>query len=386
MRCRAAIHILSLLPLLASCAMGKEQLEINGESGEPEELVDFVPSVKVKEIWSRDFGQIDEKKLIKLEPYLEDGVIYVADSSGKITAYSEKGGKKIWRARLKQPVTGAVGLGEQSVLLGTSKGKVIALDKKTGKQQWERAVSSEILVPPVEAAGIVIVQSIDGKILGLSARDGSTKWVQTQTEPSLSLRGTATPIVFQGVVLTGMANGSVVAVNLSDGRLIWNLPVATPQGRNEIERLVDIDAPPVIHNGLLFAGSYQGKVVAISLRTGRAAWSRGISTYTGLVADSANIYLTDDDSNVIALDQKSGSVIWRYEKLRGRKLNAPVVTQDYVVVGDLDGYVHWLKKDDGSMAARYRVANSAIRAKALVNGDVLYVSNLDGKLKALRWH
>jgi len=386
MRCRAAIHLLSLLPLLASCATGKEQLQINGEGGEPEELVDFVPSVKVEEIWSRDFGQIDEKKFIKLEPYLEDGVIYAADSSGKITAYSEKRGKTIWRAKVKQPVTGAVGLGEQNVLLGTSKGKVIALDKKTGKQQWERAVSSEILVPPVEAAGIVIVQAIDGKIVGLSARDGSIKWVQTQTEPSLSLRGTATPIVFQGVVLTGMANGSVIAVNLSDGRLIWNLPVATPQGRNEIERLVDVDAPPVIHNGLLFAGSYQGKVVAISLRTGRTAWSREISTYTGLAADRSNIYLTDDDSNVIALDQNSGSVIWRYEKLRGRKLNAPVVTRDYVVVGDLDGYVHWLKKDDGSMAARYRVAGSAIRAKALVNGDVLYVSNLDGKLKALRWH
>ncbi|MBI3545811.1 MAG: PQQ-binding-like beta-propeller repeat protein, partial [Gammaproteobacteria bacterium] len=171
---------------------------------------------------------------------------------------------------------------------------------------------------------------------------------------------------------------------IRDGKLLWEMPVAQPHGRSEIERLVDVDASPLIVEHVLYAASYQGKIIAVDIQTGRILWSRDVSTFSGMDADTRNIYLTNDHGVVMAFDQQTGASVWRQEQLRARKLNAPRYLNGLVAVGDFEGYVHWLSADDGHFVARYRVSHSAIRSQALVDRDLLYVSSQSGTLEALR--
>lgn len=338
----------------------------------PAPLVEFKTEAKIASLWTADVGSASARHLT-LTPALSGDAVYVADASGKVSAYAMDSGRRLWRTELNAPVSGATGVGDGLVVVATRKGAVIALDQANGRELWRTAVSSEVLAPPAVNRGIVAVQTIDGKLIGLSAADGKRAWLYDRTEPALSVRGTSTPVVSADMVLTGFASGRLTALQLRDGRLLWELPVTQPRGRNEIERLVDVDAPPLVQGDTLYAASYHGKLIAVNMRNGSIAWSRDVSTHTGLAADGAYVFLTDENGQVLAFDQRTGASVWRQEKLRGRELNAPVVTGDYVVVGDFEGYVHWLARDDGRLLARYRVASGAIRAPGVLGPAALYV-------------
>ena len=160
--------------------------------------------------------------------------------------------------------------------------------------------------------------------------------------------------------------------------------MAHPRGRSEIERLIDVDAPPLVAGNTLFAASFQGRMVAINIENGRVRWSRELSTYSGMVADDRNVYVTNTAGDVLALDQGSGAALWKQDKLRARVLNGPALTARYVVVGDVEGYVHWLSKEDGQFAARRRLGGGAIRGKMIAMDDTLFVQNQRGVVAALR--
>ena len=362
---------------LSGCG-GKSNLE------PPSELEKFTPAAKIERLWSRNIGTSADEKYIKLSPVIDDNILYAADIEGKVSAINTETGKRLWRTKTKQAVSGAVGVGDDLVLLGTAQGKIIALDKGTGEQRWTTTVSSEVLSPPAASSGVVVVQTNDGKVYGLSSRDGTRIWVQQQNEPSLSLRGISPPVIIRGAAIAGFANGKIGGYVLNDGRVLWILPVSHSRGRSEIERVVDVDLSPLLLGDTLYAANYQGKVVAINVRSGRVLWSRNTSTFSGITADSSNLYISDDQGNVIALNLDNGSDVWKQEKLRGRWLNAPTIVGSYLAVGDFEGYVHILSREDGEFMARYRFGSEAIRAPILSQGNVMYVSSQNGRLVALR--
>jgi len=354
------------------------------EREQPAPLADFTPQARVQQLWSAELGPLGGKRDVTLAPVVDGDTLYCADTFGGVSALSAADGRLLWRTKFEAAVTAATGVGEGLVLVGTKNGEIIALDKASGERRWSAVAPSEVLAPPVAQAGVVVVQTVDGKLTGLSAKDGAKLWGYERSEPALSLRGTSTPIVVGDTVLTGFASGKVVALSLREGRLLWELAVAQPHGRNEIERLVDVDVPLLVTRDALFAASYQGKLVAIDAQTGRVNWSRDISTYSGMDADRSAVYATDERGQVLALDQKTGASLWRQEKLRARALSAPAYFDDAVVVGDFEGYVHWLARDDGRFIARYRLNGTPIRARAVAGVDALYVVDQDGKIAALR--
>lgn len=367
----------SALGLLIACG-AKSTVE------PPAPLVDFSPTAQVKRVWSKQVGRGDSKRLVSLSPLVHNDIVYVADTSGRVSALAIDNGKQIWSVETKIPIGGGVGFGDDLVLLGSKDGQVLALEPTSGASRWVSPVSSEVLAPPVALSGVVVVQTIDGKIFGLSSRNGSQLWMQQRTEPSLSLRGTSSPIISRGMTLSGFASGKIVAFEIDSGRLVWERTVAYPRGSSEVDRLVDVDSTPLLVGGTLFAASFQGNIVAIDMRTGRTLWSRDVSTYTGMDADQQNIYLTDESGNVLALDQATGTSLWRQDKLRARLLNAPTLVAEYVAVGDLGGYVHWLSKDTGQFAARMRVMDGAIRSRGVAVGSTLFVQGQKGQLAALQ--
>ncbi|HWR87545.1 MAG TPA: outer membrane protein assembly factor BamB [Acidiferrobacterales bacterium] len=371
-------------PLALALALGGCSWFGGPDVEQPAVLVEFEPSAAITQVWSVDIGTGPDRQFLRLGPARHEDTIYTVDVKGRVHALAQQDGKERWRTDLDLAITGGVGFGDDLVLVASRKGAVVALDKSKGQELWRAQVASEVLAPPAADAGVVVVQSVDGKLTGLASANGKRLWTFDRSEPALSLRGTAIPVILSDAVLTGFASGKIVAVNLKNGRLLWETPVAQPQGRSEIERLIDVDVPVLVSGRTLLAAAYQGKIVAVNLESGRLLWSRDISTYSALAADSSNVYVSDVRGHVYALDLQSGSTVWKQDKLALRRLSAPTVTGNAVAVADFEGYVHWLAREDGRFLARERAARAAVLAAPIADGATLYVNTQNGYLAALR--
>lgn len=363
--------------LLGGCSWFGE--EDNTEP--PAKLESFERQVDLKKIWSRSTGDGTDEQFIKLVPTVSGERVYVADRSGTVSAVEIETGKVFWRKKTDIAISAGTGVGEGLVLVGSSEGELVAFEAESGEIRWQTEVSSEVLSVPQVYDDVVIVQTVDGNLSGLNADSGEVIWIHDRSVPVLTLRGTSTPLVADGVVLAGFANGKMTALETGSGREIWEAAVAIPHGRTELQRIVDLDANPVVRQGVLYVTSYQGRLVAISLQDGRVLWNRDMSSYAGLDVGSQHVYVSDTDSEVWALDRRSGGSLWKQGALRRRALTGPVIIGDYVGVGDFDGYLHLLSRLDGSVVGRVRVDSDGIAAAPVaVFGERLLVLGAGGTL------
>ena len=318
-------------------------------------------------------------------PAFEGDIVYTLGKSRReVFAHNLGDGKRLWKARIKDEVSGGVGAGDGLVLVGTTNGEVIALDAADGTERWRSGLESEVLAPPTARDGVVVVTTGDGHMYGLSSTDGARKWSIERAVPTLSLRGGGAPLTTPSLAVRGFADGHLVAVDLHTGREAWDTPIVQPRGRTELERMVDVDCQPVIEGGAIFAAAFQGRVSGVDLATGTVGWARELSCDTGLAADTFNVYAADTDDRISAFDQRSGVVYWEQDALKGRHLTAPAAVGGYVALADLEGYVHWLKADDGTLVGRTRPTRDAFLVNPYVRDGVAYFLSEGGRLYGLR--
>lgn len=371
--------ILFLAVSLASCGMFKSK--DNNEP--PAELTDIDNTLDIKSVWETNLGN-DDELYAKLIPVYQAGVLFAATTEGEVFGFDIETGKRLWKTKTKKPLSGGIGLGEGQIFVGSRDGDVLALSEADGVILWETSVSSEVLTPPKASSDTLVVRTVDGKIFALDANSGNRLWVYERDMPLLTLHGTSTPIVERDFILAGLDNGKLAALDVSTGKLFWEVPIAVPQGRSQLERMVDIDADPILDGGMVFVSSFQGRTVAIDMTSVRIAWEREVSSYSGMATDIDALYLTDLKGHLWAFDRYTGSSLWRQEGLQARKLTAPVEMDEYVIVGDLEGYLHWIRKSDGQIAARYRIGGKdRFDIAPIVVADKLVAYNSDGKLAVL---
>jgi outer membrane protein assembly factor BamB len=231
--------------------------------------------------------------------------------------------------------------------------------------------------------GILVVRTNDSRVYGLDRETGAVSWQTGRTAPVLTLRGQSRPVLDSGRAILGFDDGSLSAISLVRGNVIWQEALDVPEGRSELERLVDIDGTLRVRDGIIFAVAYHGRVGALTLSEGRILWAREFSSHNGLDVDETKVYVTDDDSNVWALDRRTGASLWKQDKLTYRRLSAPAVVGDYVIVGDFEGYVHWMASADGHFVARTRVDSDGILVQPLVVDGRAYVLGNGGEIAVL---
>jgi outer membrane protein assembly factor BamB len=352
----------------------------------PAALVDFPAKLPVKKLWIEGVGGGKKQIILRLGlgPTLDNGIVFAASHKGEVLAVALDTGRHIWVKKLKIPISAGPAAGFGMVVMGTSKGSIVALDGATGRELWRTRVNSELLSAPAIGEKIVVIRAVDGRLHGLDAHSGKELWSVEQQVPRLSLRGTATPIISKELAISGFDNGKVMAVSLNTGDTVWDTALASPHGRTELDRLVDIDSAARVVGDNVFATGFQGRTAMLALDSGQIWWAHDMSSYRGLAVDEDNLYVTQSDGIVVALRQRDGSELWRTAKLKLRRLSAPVLTSTAVAVADFQGYLHWLDKTNGELIARVRIAKERVTNPPVSIGDTIVVLTDGGKLAAYR--
>ncbi len=369
--------LLTLAVLAAGCSSNDTK-----EPG-PAELTKFDAEISLKKEWSRSIGEGQGETYNLLTPVVYGDQIYAADIEGLVVSMDRLTGKVNWKKKLDVPVSGAVGAGYGLILVGTLRGEVLALDVSSGEERWRSQVSSEVLAAPAVNGDIVLVQTQDDRLIALEIDTGAQRWSYESSPAVLTLRGTGAPLLTNQLAIAGLSSGKVVALDTRRGLPVWEQRVAIPQGRSELERVVDIDGGLLLSGGTLYVTTYQGRAAALELESGRILWQRDASSYAGVALGYGSVYLSLADGTVEGIDERSTTALWRNESLARRQLSAPAVLSSYVVVGDIEGYLHLLSQVDGRFVARERVDSAGVRVRPVVEGDWLYAYGNDGKLVAL---
>ena len=318
-----------------------------------------------------------------LAPAVTQGAIFVAASDGTVARIDADSGRTVWRIPAGKPLSAGPGADDSLVAVATDKGDVLAFAAADGKPQWTARVSSEVIAPPVVSEGVVVVSSGDGRIYGLNAADGKSKWVQQRTNPPLTVRNTAGGVASRGGVFIGMPGGRLLALDLQTGAIGWDGAVATPKGATELERIADVTSRPLIEERQACAVAYQGRLACFEIARGAIAWTRDLSSLTGLAGDESAHYVVDDAGALHALDKSTGASLWKQDKIAARKPGGPQVVGAHVAVVDIEGYVHLFSRANGNYVGRLATDGSATTGQPNVSSGRLVFQTVNGNVYAI---
>jgi outer membrane protein assembly factor BamB len=336
----------------------------------------------VKRLWSAKIGASAEFLLVALQPASDGNRLYAASRNGNVVALDPDTGKAAWRTELDMDLSSGPGVGDGLIVVGAADGMLIALDADSGAELWRANVTGETLARPIIKDGVVITMSIDNRLHAVSAFDGAERWTVEQPTPNLTMRGSASPVLVGTSVLAGFDNGRLVAVNIATGNTEWEAMLSPPTGRSDLERLSDVDGVISVVGQDIYASGYQGSLVALASESGQVLWAREVSSFEGVSADWNNLYTVDEEGVVIALTRRTGDESWRQNSLVRREPTVPIPFQTTVVVGDLEGYLHFFSNFDGDPVARVRAGSKAISIEPVVVADRLIVQGDDGSVSA----
>ena len=394
--------LMSLFLVITACSSNSEKEEPEEaepikEKREPAKLEKLEPKVTIKRNWSeRARSESDGNRYLRRYLAIENGVVYSSDIKGNIYAIDVNSGKRKWKLKTKLPISGSLSVSNDKLFVGTYEAELVVFDVNTQKELWRVDLSSEVLAPPVSNKEIVVVQTADSKLFAFDPSTGKLKWRFDHVAPLLSLRTTSSPVIVGSYVIAAFDNGQVISISLADGSTHWQTRVAQPKGRNELERIVDVDTHPRVYESMIYVASFQGNIMAVNRGKGSKAWERPESIYVNLSVDSSGVYSVSENSVISARNLFNGDIIWQNSDLEYRDLTETVIIGDYLGLVDFKGILHLLDKSDGTLAGRAEIKKVIKTSKAnipnkqgyadplLVYENNLLVMNRNGVLTSYR--
>jgi len=346
------ITALVFLGLLVSCGGDKDNTE------PPAELTAIEYNIPLQLNWSLDTRAAKNRASYRLRPLLIGDRVYSIDTGGTVVCVDLVTGRRLWKFDTELTPIAGLGGNDQILIATSADGDIVAYQESDDElvKLWGIRVESEIRAIPVVDNDQVFVRSVDGKLRSLAVADGAEQWVVSRRVPALSLTGNSEPLVAGPLVFAGFDDGKVIAYERVSGQTRWESTITAPSGRTEIERLVDVDGRFVLSNGVIYVASFQGRLAALQAVSGDLLWSREFSSYQPIAFDDDALYLSADDDHLWSIDRRTGTAFWKQDVLHARKITAPAVIGDNLVVADLDGYLHWFSKSEGTLLSRIRTS------------------------------
>ncbi len=374
---------LCLCVLMQGCTPVDNYMLGEDNTPQPKELAPLKSKIKVAQNWTAAVGKPHKtREYLKLKPVIRNSMVYTADASGLVQAVDKNTGTKKWSTSLAEGIISGPTVAAGYIAVGTNASSLVLLDQNTGNKLWAANVSGEVLSPPAIAHQKVIAKTIDGKIFAFDAKNGKQLWSVDHGSPNLVLKASSSPIIIDNLVLVGFSDGKLDAYEIDTGRMIWQRSIAYATGVSDVERLIDIDADPIVKGNVAYLASYQGYIGALSLTDGEFLWRKSGSVYKNMVLHDNALYLTDSNDVLWSLNSSTGTVNWKQTAFKARGLTEPVIVGNNLVVGDKTGYLHFLATQTGELLAHSQLAG-AVSVSPNAVGKNVYVLTDNGMLNEL---
>ena len=372
---------IGMLALMAGCSTlsSLNPFSSKVKTNQPAPLVELKGSMAVRTAWKLDMGKADN---YVFTPALVGNTVVLAGASGALARVEAASGRLMWRIKTETGLTAGVGSDGNLIAVSGTDGLILTYDMN-GRALWKAQASSEVLSSPVVAEGVVVVRSIDNRIVGFDSATGKQKWVVQRVAPPLTLRGAPGMIVVGKEVIIAQPGGKLLALNLATGAPRWEVAVGEARGATELERITDIGGAPVLFESDVCAASYQGRVGCFDIATGAPRWTKELSSHVGVAVDQRFLFAVDEKGAVSAFSREAGASVWKNDKLSFRSLSTPVSYGRAIAVGDYQGYIHFLSREDGAFLARAATDGSAITSQPLVAGSNLIFQTQSGTVTAI---
>lgn len=323
----------------------------------PAELTQYPAAIGARQAWSASIGSGSG---YGFAPTVVGDAVYAAAPNGNVAKVALASGQVLWQTQAGMRLSAGAGSDGRTAAVAASDGTVIAFDDQ-GNEKWRSRATSEVNIPPVVGAGVVVVRSTDYRTQAFDAETGELRWSVQRPGPALALKSSMQMIIVDGLLFTGLPNGRIMAVDAGSGAVQWEGTVSVSQGATDLDRISDVVGAPRLQGPLLCGVSYQGRIACFDLsQGGYMAWAQNFSSTAGMTIDAVHAYAVDQRGAVAAFHLADGNETWRQDALRNRQLTAPAVVSQAVAVGDLDGYVHFLSREDGRLLGRLQVGGGAM--------------------------
>ncbi|MEI8265468.1 MAG: outer membrane protein assembly factor BamB [Betaproteobacteria bacterium] len=359
---------LTCAALLGACSSDKPK---------PTPLEPLAPKIAGRQVWQVKFTGVQ----FPLTVATRDGAFIVAGDDGTVLSLEASTGRELWRAQVGGGVSAGVGTDGRFTSVVTRGHEVVTLEQ--GRVLWKAKLSGRVMTAPLVAGERVFVMGIDRAVHAFDAIDGKKLWVLQRPGDALTLGQAGvvsavsdTLVVGQGPRMTG--------VDPLRGTVRWEASVANPRATNEVERLADLVGPAARVGNVLCTRAFQATVGCIDAVRGSLMWSRSTSGSQSIGADDRVVVAGDGSDRLSGWRQGTGELLWTHEKLLFRGLSGVLVAGRTAVVGDAQGFVHFLDREDGQPLLRLSTDGSGVVGAPIVQGATLLVVTRAGGLYAFR--
>lgn len=359
----APASIISLL-LLSGCFSGPKKPQ-------PAELTAVTPLVAASESWNARLGSIT----FPLSLTAAEGSVALASDDGTVVLLDAKTGRYIWRAALGTPISAGVGSDGKTAAVVTRSNDLVAL--RDGRELWRQKLGAEAFTSPFIAGGRVFVLAADRSVSAFDGQTGRKLWVQQRPNEPLVLKQSGVLLAVGDTLVVGLA-GRLAGLNPLSGSVRWEVPIASPRGINDVERLVDLVGSVSRQTDVVCVRAFQASIGCVNAARGTLMWTKPANGAQGIHGDARMVYGAETDGVVLALRSSDGERVWSTDSLRYRTLTAPLVAGRSVVVGDSRGFLHLLSREDGSLLNRLSTDGSAVAANPILVGQTMIAVTRNG--------
>ena len=354
------------LVLLASCSGGANQPK-------PAQLKPVVPVVAVQQIWTARLGTVSFPMTVSAS----GNSLIAAASDGVVAAIDARTGRDIWRLNLVTPLAAGVGSdGRMAAVVTLGNELVVIVD---GREIWREKLTAQAYTAPFVAGGRIFVLTADRAVHAFDGNSGRKLWTQQRPTEPLVLRQAGVLLAVGDTLVAGLA-GRIAGLNPANGSLRWEVPIASPRGINDVERLVDLVGPVSRLNEVVCVRAFQASVGCVNADRGVLQWTKPADGSVGLDGDGRLVFAVESDGKVVSWKRADGESGWSSDQLRYRGLTAPRVVGRSIAIGDASGFVHLLSREDGTLVNRLTTDGSAIVATPTLVGETLVVVTRAGTI------
>ena len=329
--------------------------------------------------WAWHVPMAESSGVLRLQ--VVDQTVYAAADNGDLLALQASTGRVIWRVRLPDGLSAGVGGDANRVAVVTLNNELLSIE--SGEVRWRVRLPARVLTPPLVAGGRVFVALSDRSTMAFDGSTGARLWTQPRAGDPLVLRQAGVLLAVGDTLVSG-GLGRLQGLNPANGRVVWDAPLATSRGTNEVERLVDAVGPVSRVGNSVCARAFNASVGCVDASTGRVVWTRASQGAVGVGGDAQHVVGADSDGRLVAWRRDSGEPVWSLDRFKFRGLTAPVVLNGHVAVGDEQGVVHWLNLATAADVARWRADGSAIVGAPVTAAGLVLVQTRKGGVYAWR--